>query len=65
MRDVLLLRVDANFSCLNHIEIWVVDPDSARMSWGWLFAELGWSVDQKWDLTTASTLRWGTRSKAS
>jgi len=53
MRDAFLSRVDANFSCLNHTEISVVDLDSARISWGWLFAEPGWSVDQKWDYGTS------------
>ena len=53
MRDALFSRVDANFSCLNHTEISVVDLDSARISWGWLFAELGWYVDQKWDYGTS------------
>ena len=34
---------------VHHIEIWVVDLDNARRSWGWLLATLGWSVDQDWD----------------
>ena len=34
---------------IHHIEIWVVDLDSARRSWGWLLAKLGWSVDQEWE----------------
>jgi len=34
---------------VHHIEIWVVDLDSARTSWGWLLVALGWSVDQEWD----------------
>jgi len=34
---------------VHHIEIWVVDLDSARRSWGWLLEQLGWSVDQEWD----------------
>lgn len=38
---------------LHHVEIWVVDLDSARKSWGWLLAQLGWSVDQEWDNGTS------------
>lgn len=38
---------------LHHIEIWVVDLDNARRSWGWLLAQLGWSVDQEWDNGTS------------
>jgi len=38
---------------VHHIEIWVADLDSARMSWGWLLVELGWSVDQEWDNGTS------------
>jgi hypothetical protein len=34
---------------LHHIEVWVVDLESARKSWGWLLAKLGWSVDQEWE----------------
>ena len=35
---------------VHHIEIWVVDLDSARHSWGWLLVALGWSVDQEWSM---------------
>jgi len=38
---------------VHHIEIWVADLDSARISWGWLFVELGWSIDQEWDNGTS------------
>lgn len=30
---------------LHHVDLWVVDPDTAAGEWGWLLGELGWEQD--------------------
>lgn len=38
---------------VHHSEVWVADLDRARLFWGWLLMELGWSLDQEWDNGTS------------
>lgn len=38
----------ATRGALHHVELWVEDVDEAESSWGWLLAELGYRLADRW-----------------